>query len=196
MFGGSNFDRSRKMFADQFEPDGQNFLYRKYMRGAPVRVSAAERDRYAATFDRFLKYQFWGMAAGIVVLTASVVSYAVVTNVDLPVMALYAGLGAILAAFMAGHFWIWNFPARELRGRPTIADTRSRAEMKRLYLERLTYGQIATAAGAAIVLLLRFRSGGSLLSGWNLLWTGMAAVMLVLCAVQAFRKWRLESKQP
>ncbi len=54
-----NFDRVRQMFADQFEPDAQGFVYRKSMKGAPIRVSAVERDRYIATFNRYTRYASW-----------------------------------------------------------------------------------------------------------------------------------------
>ena len=40
------------MFADQFEPNEQGFVYRKYMKGAPIQISAAERARYIDTFNR------------------------------------------------------------------------------------------------------------------------------------------------
>jgi len=192
---GSNFDRVRQMFADQFEPDAQGFIYRKYMKGAPIQVSAAERDRYISTFNRYIKYAGWGISLGTVILILSVAFYATAVGVDLPESALYIGLGTIFVAFMAGHYWSWNLPARELRGRATMGKARSRAEIKQLFLEKLTYGQIAAAAGAGVILILKAHAGGNMLSGWNLLWTGLAVALFALCAIQAFRKWRFESQR-
>jgi len=194
MFG-NHFDHIRQMFADQFEPEGQGYIYRKHMKGRPIQVSIAERDKYISAFNRFLKYSHWGIAGGTVFLSVLLVIYAVVAGVDLPEMAVYVGLGAILATFMAAYFWTWNLPTRELRERASTGETRSREEIKRLFLKRLTYGQIAAAAGAGVFLILKARAGGNMLSGWNILWTFLAIALLILSAVQAFRKWRFESLQ-
>ena len=51
MFNNLHFDRVRQLFADQFEPEGTGFLYRKSIKGAPIRVTAVERDRFVAAFN-------------------------------------------------------------------------------------------------------------------------------------------------
>ena len=190
-----NFDQVRQSFADQFEPDAQGFLYRKYMKGAPIRVSAAERDRYVATFNRYTRYASWGVIGGIMLLALFLAFYFAVAGGNVPDMAFYLGLGAIVVAFMVGHFWVWNLPARELRGRGTAGEARSSAEVRRLFLEKTTYGQIATGAGVGVALFFRIQSSGNMLSGWNLFWAGAGVVLLILSAIQAFRKWRSESQQ-
>jgi hypothetical protein len=116
---------------------------------------------------------------GTIFLAVPIVLYAATAGFTLPQMALYLGLGAIFVAYMAAHFWIWNLPMRELRDRGTSGEARSRAEVKQLLLEKTTYGQIATIAGAGIVLLLKSQSNGGMLSGWNPFWAGLGAVGLV-----------------
>ena len=192
---GSHFDRVRQMFADQFEPDPQGFVYRKYMKGAPIQISAAERDRFIDTFNRYIKYAGWGIGLGTVILILSIAFYATAADVDLPETALYMGLGAIFVAFMAGYYWSWNLPARELRGRGKIGEARSRSEIRQLFLEKLTYGQIAAAASGGVILLLRVNASGDMFSGWNILWTGLAVALFILCAIQALHKWRFESQR-
>jgi hypothetical protein len=189
---GSHFDWARAMFADQFEADTQGFVYRKHMRGAPIQVSAAERDRYIAFFDTFLKYGSWGLTGGILALAIFLVFHATVTGIAPSDMATYGGLGIISGAFMSGYYWAWNLPARELRGRGTVGGARSRAEIRRLFLAKLTYGQIAAVAGAGVILLLKAHADGDFFSGWNALWTGLAIATFVLSAIQAFRKWRFD----
>lgn len=130
------YDRVRQSFADQFEPNGQGFLYRKYMKSAPIRVSAAERDRYIAAFNRYIRYASWGTGGGTVLLAFSLIGYAAAAGVDLPEAAFYWGIGAILVASMVGYYWYWNLPARELRDRGAVGETRSRAEVSRLLLEK------------------------------------------------------------
>jgi len=188
-----NTNRLRRMFADQFEPDGKGFLYRKFMKSASIQVSAAERDRYVAEFDRFLKYQYWGLVGSTVVLVIGAVAYATATGVDLPVVTLYVGLGVIPVASMAVYYWAWHSPARELRDRGTVGEARSREEMRRLFLARLTYGRLIIAAGIAAVLLLVAYARGNMFSGWTLLLTGYAVVVLIAVAVQASRKWRFKA---
>jgi hypothetical protein len=194
MFRNQGLDHIQQMFADQFEPDGNNFVYRKFQKGAPVQVSAVEHDRYIETFNKHLKYGYWGGVGGMVVLIIVIAAYAFEVAVDVPELALYIGLGAIFTAFMGAYYWAWSAPARELRGRGTVGEARSRAEIRRLFLAKMTYGQIAAAVGAAAVLLLRIGSKKDLFSGWNRLWLVVAAIIVVCAAVQAFRKWRFESE--
>jgi hypothetical protein len=191
---GSHFDRVRQAFADQFEPDAQGFVYRKYMKAAPIQVSVVERDRYINAFNRFTKYSAWGIGGGTVILGLSLAFYATTAGIDLPETVLYYGLGAIFVAFMAGYYWSWNLPARELRGRGTSGEARSRAEIRQRFLEKLTYGQIAASACAGAFLLLKINGTGNMLSGWHILWTGLAAALFTACAIQAFRKWRFGSQ--
>jgi hypothetical protein len=58
MFGDRHFDRVHQLFAEQFEPDGADFLYRKNMKSAPIRVSVAERDAFVAAFRRACRIAF------------------------------------------------------------------------------------------------------------------------------------------
>jgi hypothetical protein len=59
MFGNAHLDRVRQAFADQFSDDGHNFIYRRYQKGAPVRVSRLERDEFVAVFNRRISYAMW-----------------------------------------------------------------------------------------------------------------------------------------
>src|SRR5689334_12829650 len=53
-------------FAGQFQPDGDGFLYRKGMKGAPIRVTAAERQRYIEEFEKSGRFVFWaGVTVGV-----------------------------------------------------------------------------------------------------------------------------------
>lgn len=182
------------MFAAQFEPDGNDFVYRKYAKDAPIRVSASERNRYIEAFNRSTKFRLWGVTGGTIFLILMLAFYSVETNTDISGPPLYCGLGAIMAAYMVGHYWAWNRPTRELRERGTIGEARSRAEMKRRFLAKLTYGEIVGAAGTSIIPLIQVDLKRDLFSGWNLLWLVLAAFILCLAAVQAYRKWRFVSQ--
>ncbi|QDZ06525.1 hypothetical protein FPZ24_02765 [Sphingomonas panacisoli] len=57
----------RENFARQFVPDRDGYVYRRRQRGEAFRVTAAERDRFVADFDRGVGRLFWG---GLVTLIA------------------------------------------------------------------------------------------------------------------------------
>jgi hypothetical protein len=195
MFENPAFDRVRRLFADQFEPDGADFLYRKSMKGAPIRVSASERDRFVEAFNRSIKFRIWGLVGGLIVLCMALAFYAAAAHSTPSNTVLYSGFGAILAAYMAAHYWTWNAPLRELQGRSTLGPARSRAEMRRLLLAKMTYREIAGVAGTALIVLFQINRKQDLLAGRNLLCLILAAIILVLAAAQALRKWRYDAKQ-
>ena len=192
MLGVRGFDLIRKQFADQFEPDGDGFFYRRYGRDAAIRVTADEKQRFIATFNCHLKFAFWGMMVAIVALAIICVTYAVETNTEISDRTIYIGLGVITVAFIAANFWARSLPTRELRYRATVGERRSRDEMRRLMIEKITYGQLAMVGLIGVYCLLRVNYHADLLSGFNAFWLIGGALDLVLALIQAFRKWRFE----
>jgi drug/metabolite transporter (DMT)-like permease len=195
MFGNSHFDRVKQMFADQFEPDGTDFIYRKSMKGAPIRVSSSERDGFISTFNRRLRYAAWGILPATLILIALLVVFAPSSDPDSASsqVLIYAGIAAIIAVFMWAYYWAWNGPARDLERRPTLGEARSRAEVRRIMLGKMTYGQLGIGALAIVALLFKVSGKHDLFSGWNRLWLVGAALGFAGIAFQAFRKWRFDS---
>ena len=111
------FERQRQMFAAQFEPRGEVFVYRKHSVGNPIEVSAAERDRYIAAFEKFTRQGFLSIVAAAVVLLAALVAYSFTTGTQVPDIIFYAAFGAMLAVYVVGYQRAWNLPLRELSGR-------------------------------------------------------------------------------
>jgi len=186
------FDKVREAFANQFEPDGDHFIYRRYMKGAPVRVSAAERDEFIRAFDRFIRFGQWGIFVGTIALLLGVVAYSMQSDQDLSGGAAWLVLGIVLMAYMPVYYWAWNRPARQLRDRQPIGAPRSRAEMRARMFSKMTYSQLMQGAGMALVVPIIASRLGNLLVGWNRLWLVMAGLLLLLMAIQAFRKWRFD----
>lgn len=191
MFGNSHFERVHALFADQFEPDGADFLYRKSMKGAPVRVRAAERDAFIADFRRAYRYAFWAVMAGTILVIVLLALFVPDPDSAEGKIGMFGALGLVVAAFLAMHYWFWAAPARALERRPVLGQPRSRDEMRKLALARLSYGQLAAAAGIALVMLWN-ASAGDGLHGWDVFWLIFAGVMVAGAAFQAFRKWRSE----
>ncbi len=93
---------------------------------------------------------------------------------------------------MVGYYWAWNAPARELERRTPVGSARTREEVRRLMLSKITYGQLGFAVLAAFALLWNASTKGDVLHGWGILWVVFAAALVVIAAIQAFRKWRFD----
>ena len=188
------FDRLRQFFADQFEPDGNGFLYRQNMKDAPIRVSQAERDRYVQSYDKFTRRGFWGMTAATILLILVFVTLSVGTGQEISAAYLYAGVGVIIAGFVGASRWARGLPMRELRGRGTVGEARSRTEVSKRFFAKTSYGQIAIAAAGALVAVTKIDFHRDLFSGSNLVWSLLGAFVLGASLFAALRKWRFESR--
>jgi len=193
MFGNHHFDQVRALFSDQFEPDGDNFIYRKSMKGPPVSVSRSERNELITTFNRHLRRGSWGILIGLFILCGLALLLLDVTQLGFSETPIYIGFGAILTIFMVFYWWAWTAPARHLERRPALGQSRSRSEMRQLMLQRTSYRQLALAAALGVVLPFKLSQDFDVLSGWNRLSIVFCALLLVGSGVQAFRKWRHDS---
>jgi hypothetical protein len=191
---GGNFDRMRQMFAEQFQLNSQGYLYRKSSRGAPIQVTAAERDRYIVTYNRNTRIVAWGLGAAVIALLLSASFYSIAAGDQFSPVGIYLSVAAITALLVAAHFWSWNQPERELRSRGSTGQALSRAQVRRLFLEKVTYGQIGLAACAGIALLLEAPAGSDGLPGGHILPTVLSVILFIGCAITALRKWRLNSR--
>ena len=189
-FGHDHWAHNKQMFEDQFELDGDQFLYRRDQRGPPIRVSSTEKDRFVADYARRLKYSTRALIVCMLLLTALVVTYSMKNDSEPSSVVIYVGMGAMAVALISYTFWASAAPARELAGRMPVGRGRTRDEMKRVMIGRLTYGQIGVLAVAALFFPSIYNDGTGYLSGWNALWTAMGGAMLVIAAFAAIRKWR------
>ena len=194
MIGDRQFGQVYKSFTDQFEPDGAGYVYRKGMKGAPVRVTAAEYDAFVQAFKRRIRWGIWSVVvATILLITAKVVLVpeAEDTSGDI---AIWVITGVMVGAITVTTLWAWSAPARELARRPPVGAERSREEMRAVGFSRLTYGQLGMGAAAAVLLVASQAKDNDLFHGWGIGWLLLGGAVLAITAVQAFRKWRFERK--
>jgi len=183
------WDRVEQTCANQFEPDGQNFRYRRWQKSAPVSVTAAERAQFIRQFHLRLRYASFGILIATISLIAALVLF---TGTDRPEesdLGVWIGLAAILVLFMSYWFWAYTAPSRTLANRTPVGRARSREEMRRLGLHRISYVQLAAAAAGAWVMAYFYTPGHDMFSGWYLFWPLFAAAITITSAVQALRKW-------
>jgi tetratricopeptide (TPR) repeat protein len=189
-----SWSRVRESFADQFEQDGSNFIYRRSQKGEAFRVSPAEHDRFLDEFDRNLSRAKWIIYLGLTVVLGGIVLFSFRRSSDLSQGVLFLGVGLAMMPYLAYYRWAWAAPARELAGRIPIAGARASEEVRRLRFQRITYGQLAGAAFGGLMIPFIGSSRQNVFSGWNRLWLVFGGALILLAAVQAFRKWRFEQE--
>jgi tetratricopeptide (TPR) repeat protein len=190
------WDAARQSFADQFEQDTSGFVYRRSQKGEAIRVSVEERQKFIDAFNRNLSRSSLILSASLVLIVGGVVLCGIVTGWHVPDAAfVVAGVGAMIP-YLAYYRWAWGAPSRALEGRTPIARERSRDEVRQLTFQRMTYGNLAAAAGGGLAVPLIASGRHDLLSGWGRLWLVFGAALILFAGVQAFRKWRFEQDNP
>lgn len=182
----------RKAFADQFEQYGSGQVYRRSQKGRAISVTAEERRKFTEEFDRRLRRANWILYMGLTLALGGVIGFSLFRGSDVSQAAIFVAIGIVMIPYFAYYQWAWGAPARELARRIPVAGERTPEEVRQFYFQRITYGQLATAAFAGLVIPFISSSGQEIFSGWNRLWFVLGGALVVFAAVQAFRKWRSE----
>lgn len=183
---------ARQSFADQFEREASGFTYRRSQEGPAIRVSTEEYSRFIDEFDRSVRRTNWMIYIGLTLVFGGIIGFSLLRGSDLSQGAILVGIGLVMIPYFAYYRWAWAAPARELAGRTPIAGERSSEEIRRIRFQRMTYGQLAGAAFAGLVIPLIGSSRQDVFSGWNRLWLVFGGAVVLLATIQAFRKWRFE----
>jgi hypothetical protein len=187
----------RESFEAQFEANGDSgYLYRQNQKGEPIPVTAEERGQFIRQFSRRIGMIMAGLVLGLLVFWGLLIWRTIANGQDLPRMVMNAGTVVIAAVAVALMYWVRSAPARALEGRASIGRERSREEMRAIFFRRVSYGQLAGAGGAGIIIVATRAANENLFVGWHRAWLLLGAGLVLLSAVQAFRKWRFESEHP
>lgn len=187
MFGSKSEGSGVAGFADQFEPVGKNFVYRRNLRGPPIPVSARERDRFVETFDTIQYLAKCGLVGGVLILAFLAIFLPVEFNTQLPDWVVYGGVVLLAALFFAAFNWAWLAPDRALRGRTAVGAPLTPGELRSRFLAKISYGQLALMGMVTFISLIWGNGGKDLLSGWNLLLLAVAIIPAAIIALRAFR---------
>lgn len=194
MFANAHLDRVRQAFADQFSDDGHGFIYRKYQKGVPVRVSKLERDGFVAAFNQRTRYAMWSIVPatfGLILLLAWLTP-----ETDNPVaqIAIWGGIAAILSPFLVLFYWAWGAPSRELASRTPEGPALTKEEARALAFSKISYGQLALAALMGVGLVWKKSTKIDVVHGSGLVWLVFGGALVLLAGVQAIRKWRFSQR--
>lgn len=194
MFKPGLIDRTRRMFADQFEADGDDFLYRKYRKGAPIRVTPRERDDFVAAFERDYPRTYLAMIVGSFLILLGLAMIAVIIERDLSKPAIYAAVGSVSALFLLVHLRVWSAPARALEHRPAVGQERSRAEMRGIMTAGTSYRYHFMMLTLFLMLLFSFTLREDPFSGWDMFLIAFYTVVSVMTVSLILRKWRFDRR--
>ena len=131
---------------------------------------------------------FWGVVAGVIVLVGAMV--ALFDQPDGRVT--IAGTMALGGFAVWLHLRSWRRPERELARRLPSFPALDRTAARREKLSRVTWGNLALGPVFAVVLASRAWGDGGGVQGWTALWIAAGVALVVVSAVQAWRKWRME----
>ena len=194
MIGSSHFDRVRQIFADQFSTDLNGYIYRSGQIGASYRVSAFEREQFVATFNKRMRYATWSSFPATVIFILLLAWLFPDTDSFRNSIALWVGIGAIIASLMAIFFWAWNAPARELQRRFPEGAALTKTEARTLAFSKITYGQLALAAVMGGGLAWKKSSETDVFHGGGLVWLFVGGSLISLAGIQAIRKWLINQR--
>jgi len=192
----SSWDRVRDAFAEQFQPAGDGYIYRRSQKGEAIRVTAEERLKFVGEFDGNIRRARWILYLGLAAGMGGSVLFTLLSHSDVAEGVIIAGVVIALVPYFVFNRWAWNAPVRELAGRTPVARELSPDEVREMKFRRITYSQLAIAAAAAVAFPFFVGQPAHLLTGWNRLWLAVGAALLAFVALQAFRKWRFEQDNP
>jgi hypothetical protein len=188
MFSTAALDRLAGSFADQFEADGAGYLYRRSMRGAPIPVTAAERDAFVAGYRRTMRRVGWSLVPSTIVLILALVALFPDADDGTAQAATFGGLGLFALILFPVCYRAWTVPAQSLERRAPVGMPLDRATVRRRALALLSYRQLGFLAAGAIAFGARAITRG--VQDRSDICILLAAIaLLLLAAVQALRKW-------
>ena len=188
------------LFTAQFTPDGGGHIYRKWQKGAAIRISAAEYQGFVDTFRHDQRRLKWAMIAGVIVMMLILVGWAVVTHVDQhsagATIILYGIIGALVAVFAWISTPTFTSPARTLERRAPAGGALSREAFRRRYYTAMSwkklFGQLGAMAALCVLLVAKY----DILHGWGRLWLALLTLLPVSAALAVWRKWRYTDPTP
>lgn len=191
MFG-HHAERVRKGFADQFDEENGRIVYRQSLRGAPIPVSAAERDAAIARFVQDWQRLTWGLLGVILLVVVLTIAVSIHEGWEPSPVVIGAPVVIVVIGFYMMTRRVWAAPARLFERRPALGVARSRREARRAALAKTSWRQLGGSALAFVAVGASHAMHRDGLQGWNRLWLAVCAAGLALAGWRAIQKWRLE----
>lgn len=179
----SSLERSFRM---QFEPDGDQWIYRRSAKGRGVKVSAAEMEVAVSDYLRRVRR----MILLIVFATFAALTVAFIFSRDGEIsdIMLWLLVLPVVVVTGVGSLWIYRAAARSFKGRQQIGRDVSGAELRQRYLAQMGYGQLAlTFAIGGFIIVRQVKHWPPVGSDWA--WVALGSAVATLAAIQTIRKF-------
>jgi hypothetical protein len=194
LFENTPLDRTRHAFSQQFEAEGQGYLYRLGQRGAAYLVSDEERN----TFVNRYTFQIYGLAfllvGGILGIVFAVGTYtdqmASPPSDETIVTDIIACFAALIVLYFMVAQWIWKAPARALSRRSAVRMDRSTEAAVEAKYSKISWGQLGLGVFAIGFLIFKFGQKYDLTQGPGLIFTGLIALGSIILIWQIAQKLR------
>ncbi|HEY1224939.1 MAG TPA: hypothetical protein VGE54_06925 [Brevundimonas sp.] len=178
---------ARDIFSDQFEPIDGDYLYRRRHKDAPVRITRGELDLFMDRFDRAQPILMWGGAiAGAMLIVPAVFALTLLVPENLQDWGLLVICAVFVGLVLLVSNWIWDAPARALKGRPPSGPPYAPSKARRLAYARTSYARMGLGmalCASAPLLIPAVREPA---------WLTACAGGLVFMLAHLMRKWSAE----
>jgi hypothetical protein len=190
-------------FESQFEEDGLGgYVYRLRGKGRPIPVGAGERRRFVNQYAWRISL-IWGamfIALNIFFVTfywkvMTTPSTVLPSKVIFSDPFLYEGFILIGLPATTLMYWLGEAPARALKDRASIDPEPTPDEKRAIGFRKITYGKLTLVALLALYWPIASPGHNFLEHGADP-WTLVSALVMLVVAVQAFRKWSFERRHP
>ena len=110
-------------FADQFEEEGDYYLFRPEEDGPAIRVSAEEQQAFIAEYNRYLYISTFGVIAAMIAMTALIAVILIpVGLMDYFLEAFFTGLVLLMIVTIPFSRRAFDAPRRALSGRAPVVE--------------------------------------------------------------------------
>lgn len=189
IYGGE--DSLVENFSSRFEADGEGFLFRSNLRAAPIPVSIVERDEEVSRYQRSMRLAMAGF------LVVSLAAFSTLIGIDIAYdigglsWMIWLVLIPLIGGFAFVSTYLWRVPDRRFAGRIPATNKFSIEEVRRRTFEHISWVALAITPFIALLILMP-RRGEEMSDLGFMIKLGVAGALILLAAVQAFRKWRFE----
>jgi len=178
-------------FRDQFEEDGNGgYIYRRWRQGPPIPVTAEERTNFVNRYTRnFIILYGLGCTGGVTFFMLYMSSWRPTDVFPSTDPRFWIGMALSTLPFLIMLQWVGYAPARALKTRPSIGPELSPDEIRAEKFRNLSYGYLLGIALVGAGSYVYIEKGD-----WGRQWLFVPILGVLFPALQAFRKWRAESR--
>jgi hypothetical protein len=184
-----NLDYLEEIFLRQFEQDGDRLLYRKHGRGAPIPVSAEERERFRLKYRKASLRMIGGAVAGVIL--------AIVLGVLIAPRFIDEGPGIIVISLaMTGGIVVLSLrnstaPARALERRTPVGSELSKDEWQSKHFSTTSWPLLISIFLLSTLVCISLLTGSGLQEWSDYLWACGSGLFSILGARALWLKYRL-----